>query len=180
MFKNDDKACPERHGGSNTTSLYMDSSRNSPGGRGGMWRNDTTIRFSCYSPSTPVKRCTCSQYKVYHTVYQNTSVPKQVEYLSGHYRKVENSEDTYGILAPLYKEETRNLFLFSYHPEGRVWQISQKMTTTPIRGVFSSPACPDSETITWELYNKTTKRGKQQFIKDPNIQVKCLDLGWEA
>ena len=61
-----------------------------------------------------------------------------------------------------------------------MWQISQKMTTTPIRGVFSSPACPDSETITWELYNKTTKRGKQQFIKDPNIQVKCMDLGWEA
>ena len=157
----------------------MDSSKSSPGGRGGMWKNDTTIKFSCYSPSTPVKRCTCSQYKVYHTVYHNTSVPKQVEYLSGLYTKVDNSEDTMGLLAPLYKEEKRSLYLFSHHPEGKVWQISGKLSTTPIRGVFSSPACPHSENIAWELYNKT-RRGKQQFIKDQHIQVKCMDLVWGA
>ena len=139
-----------------------------------MWKNDTTIKISCYSPSTPVKRCTCSQYKVYH----NISVPKQVEYLSGLYRKVESSEDTMGLLAPLYKEERRSLFLFSHHPEGKVWQISGKLSTTPIRGVFSSPACPDSENITWELYNKT-RRGKQQCIKDQHIQVKWIwGEGW--
>ena len=74
VFKNNEKNCPERHGGSNATSLYMDSSNSSPGGRGGMWKNDTTIKFSCYSPSTPVKRCTCSQYK---ELYNKTRREKQ-------------------------------------------------------------------------------------------------------
>ena len=115
----------------------MDSSKSSPVGRGGMWKNDTTIKFSCYSLSTPVKRFTCSQYKVYHTVYHNTSVPKQVEYLSGLYTKVVNTEDTMGLLAPHYKEEKRSLFLFSHRLEGKVWQIFGKLNTTPIRGVLT-------------------------------------------
>ena len=43
VFQNDDKSCPERHGGDNQTSLYIDSSEPSPGG-GGMWKPDNTIR----------------------------------------------------------------------------------------------------------------------------------------
>ena len=43
VFQNDDKSCPERHGGANQTSLYIDSSEPSPGG-GGMWKPDNTIR----------------------------------------------------------------------------------------------------------------------------------------
>lgn len=43
VFQNDDKSCPERHGGTNQTSLYIDSSEPSPGG-GGMWKPDNTIR----------------------------------------------------------------------------------------------------------------------------------------
>ena len=43
VFQNADKSCPERHGGSNMTALYIDSSQPSPGG-GGMWKNDSSIR----------------------------------------------------------------------------------------------------------------------------------------
>ena len=50
-----------------------------------------------------VQECSCSKYKVYHTVYQNASVPKAVEYLSGTFVKVEDKKDTYGLLAPLYR-----------------------------------------------------------------------------
>ena len=103
MFQNSDKVCPERHGGKNNTKLYIDSSEPVPGG-GGMWKNDTTIKFECYKKEmTPYQECSCSKYKVYHTVYQNGTVPKAVEYLSGTFVKVEDKKDTYGLLAPLYR-----------------------------------------------------------------------------
>jgi len=174
VFQNKDKKCPERHGGENTTSLYIDSSEPTPGG-GGMWKNDTSIKFQCYKKNyTPVQKCSCTKYKVYHTVYHNDTVPKQVEYLSGVFVKEENLDNTFGLLAPLYVDNEKDLMLFSHHPEGRVWQISQKLTTTPLRGVFSGPACPDSEQITWEWYNITTPLGQQLYVKDPHVHVKCI------
>ena len=103
VFQNTDKVCPERHGGQNNTKLYIDSSEPVPGG-GGMWKNDTTIKFECYKKEmTPVQDCTCTKYKVYHTVYQNGTVPKAVDYLSGTFVKVEDKKDTFGLLAPLYR-----------------------------------------------------------------------------
>ena len=50
MFQNEDKSCPERHGGANQTSLYIDSSEPSPGG-GGMWKPDNTIRNCHHIPT---------------------------------------------------------------------------------------------------------------------------------
>lgn len=168
VFQNDDKSCPERHGGSNQTSLYIDSSEPSPGG-GGMWKPDNTIRFQCYKENfTPVQKCSCSKYKV----YVNATVPTQVTYLSGTFTREERSDR--GLLAPLYLDRDKGLMLFSHHPEGRVWQVSQKLTTTPLRGVFSGPSCPDSEQITWEWYNVTTPQGQQLYVKDQHIHVKCV------
>jgi len=174
VFQNDDKSCPERHGGPNQTSLYIDSSEPSPGG-GGMWKPDKTIRFQCYKENySKVQRCSCTKYKVYHTVYVNDSVPAQVTYLSGTFKKEENTDHKYGLLAPLYVDKEKDLMLFSHHPEGLVWQVSQKLTTTPLRGVFSGPSCPDSEQITWEWYNITTAQGQQVYVEDPHIHVKCV------
>lgn len=174
VFQNEDKTCPERHGGENNTKLYIDSSEPVPGG-GGMWKNDTTINFQCFKPNfTPVQTCSCAKYKVYHTVYHNTSVPKPVEYLSGVFTRVNDPAHTHGLLAPLYRDGEKELFLFSHHPLGRVWQISQKLTTTPLRGVFSRAACPDSEDVVWEWYNMTTPLGQQLYVKDIHIKVKCV------
>merc|ERR1711997_928255 len=120
------------------TALYIDSSQPSPGG-GGMWKNDSSISFNCYKKNyTPVQACSCTKYKVYHTVYQNGTVPPQVKYLSGVFVKEENPENTFGLLAPLYIDREKNL------------------TTTPLRGIFSQPSCPDTDTIPWEWYNATT------------------------
>ena len=64
-------------------------------------------------------------FQVYHTVYQNNTVPKAVEYLSGVFVKVERKEDRHGLLAPLYRDLEKNLFLFSHHPQGLVWQVAR-------------------------------------------------------
>ena len=116
-----------------------------------------TNRFQCYKKNyVNVQKCSCTKYKVYHTVYVNDTVPAQVTYLSGTFTKEEREDHTHGLLAPLYVDRQKQLMLFSHHPEGLVWQVSQKLTTTPLRGVFSGPSCPDTEQITWEWYNVTT------------------------
>ena len=53
VFQNEDKSCPERHGGANQTSLYIDSSEPSPGG-GGMWKPDNTIRNCHHIPTLDI------------------------------------------------------------------------------------------------------------------------------
>jgi len=175
VFQNDDKSCPERHGGSNNTKLYIDSSKPVPLGDS-MWQNDTSIAFECFKPNyMQIAKCTCSSYKVYHTVYSNGTVPTQVEYFTGVYKKVTNPDDNFGLLAPLYINMEKNLYLFSHHLAGKVWQMSDKMTTTPMRGVFdATPACPDHQNITWEWYNTTTATGQQLYVPDQHIQVKCI------
>jgi len=174
VFRNDDKTCPERHGGTNNTKLYIDSSKPVPLGDS-MWQNDSTISFECFKPKQmTIAKCDCTEYKVYHTVYSNGTVPTQVEYFTGLYSKVKNPDDNFGLLAPLYINQEKELYLFSHHIAGKVWQISDKLTTTPMRGVFSdTPACPDKD-ITWEWYNRTTSTGQQIYVPDNHIKVKCI------
>ncbi|XP_023338588.1 uncharacterized protein LOC111709204 [Eurytemora carolleeae] len=182
VFQNDDKTCPERHGGDNITKLYIDSSKPVPLGDS-MWQNDTTISFQCYKPNfLKTTNCKCTEYKVYNTVYETgMEVPTQVDYFSGIYSKEENTDNTFGLLAPLYINKEKNLYLFSHHIAGKVWQMSDKMTTTPLRGIFSrTPACPDSEDISWEWYNLTTPTGQQLYVEDYHIKVKCISHGHGA
>jgi len=175
VFQNKDKSCPERHGGENNTKLYIDSSKPVPLGES-MWQNDSTIAFECFKPNyMKIASCDCDEYKVYSTVYKNGTVPNQVQYFAGNYRKEENKDNTYGLLAPLYVNQEKNLYLFSHHIGGKVWQMSDKLTTTPMRGVFqTTPSCPDSEDMTWEWYNVTTPTGQQIYVPDHHIKVKCV------
>ena len=66
---------------------------------------------------------------------------------------------------------------FGHHPQGKVWQVSSKLSTTPMRVVFDSDmSCPDSsDSVTWEWFNTTTPEGQQIYIKDEHIKVKCID-----
>ncbi len=59
---------------------------------------------------------------MYYLAYVNSSVPSAVEYLSGTFSRADGR--SYGLLAPLYRDEKKGLFLFSHHPRGRVWQVS--------------------------------------------------------
>jgi len=177
MYGNDDTQCPERNGGKNVSRLYIDSSEPSVGASG-TWTADPTLDFKCLEPNYEPVNCECRNYKVYHLTYQNgTSVPSPVEYLTGNFSKIDERE--YGLMAPLYRDPVKNLYLFSHHPQGRVWQVSTKLSTTPLRGVFSrNGSCPDSEQVTWEWFNTTTPEGQQLYVKDDHIVVKCLDGRW--
>jgi len=174
IFNNDDKACPERHGGKNASSMYIDSSEAVFPGET-MWRKDDTLKLQCYNPVfAKVTQCGCKTYAVTHSEYADGKVPRQVEYSTGLFSRVDKS-DSYGLLAPLYQNMEKKLYLFSHHPEGLVWQISQSLTTTPLRAVTRHMACPDSEGLEWEWYNTTTKLGQQLYVKDQNIQIRCAD-----
>ncbi len=174
VYGNDDTSCPELSGGKNVSRLYIDSSEPSPGGTG-KWTADETLAFQCMPANYQPVQCECRNYKVYHLVYSNGTVPSAVQYLTGNFTRVEDSR-TYGLLAPLYRDPVKDLYLFSHHPKGRVWQVSTKLSTTPLRGVFPHDnSCPDTETITWEWFNTTTPQGQQLYVKDRHIAIKCVD-----
>jgi len=175
VFGNDDTQCPDRAGGKNVSRLYIDSSEPSPGGTG-KWLPDKTLTFECKSPDYKVVSCECKTYKVYHLVYEDDSGPPDaVQYLTGIFKNV-NSEEQ-GLLAPLFYDKAKDLYLFSHHPQGKVWQISSKLSTTPMRVVFEKEmSCPgSSKDVVWEWFNTTTSEGQQIYVKDDHIKVKCID-----
>ena len=154
--------------------MYIDSSEAVFPGET-MWRKDDTLKLQCYNPVfAKVTQCGCKTYEVTHSEYADGKVPRQVEYHTGLFSRVDKS-DSYGLLAPLYQNMEKKLYLFSHHPEGLVWQISQSLTTTPLRAVTRDMACPDSEGLVWEWYNTTTKLGQQLYVQDQNIQIRCAD-----
>ena len=153
----------------------------------GKWTKDTMLSFKCMTEDYRPVACGCKKYKVYHTVYNEGKVPDAVGYLSGNFERIDEKE--MGLLAPLYYDKTKQLYLFSHHPKGLVWQVSTKLSTTPMRGVLkgvnndgdndaivdeNAESCPDNDFITWEWFNSTTTQGQQLYIKDEHIQVKCI------
>ena len=175
VFGNSDTQCPERHGGKNVSRLYIDSSEPSPGGTG-KWTEDSTISFDCMRSTYRPVSCSCNTYKVFHLVY-NQTVPDAVKYLMGIFTKIDGRER--GLLPPLYYDKSKDLYLFSRHPQGKVWQVSSKLSTTPMRASAppgSGKVCPDDSKLdTWEWFNTTTSEGQQLYVKDSNIHVKCID-----
>ena len=128
-------------------------------------------------------KCKCQTYKVFNLVNGNSTEHEAVSYLMGIYEKIDEKE--VGLLAPLYFEKHKNLYLFSHHPQGKVWQVSSKLSTTPLRVVMDSQkdksgkpkmSCPDSDdSVHWEWFNTTTPEGQQIYIQDDRIKVKCID-----
>jgi len=174
IFNNDDKSCPEKHGGRNSSSMYIDSSEPVFPGES-MWSKDDSLKLECYnSVFTETVDCGCNTYEVTHSEYEDGKIPRQVEFHSGLFTRV-TKQDSYGLLAPLYQNIEKQLYLFSHHPEGLVWQVSQKLTTTPVRAVTTTKSCPDNKDLEWEWYNITTKLGQQLYVKDKKVQVKCAD-----
>lgn len=178
IYGNDNTQCPDKSGGKNVSRLYIDSSEPSDGGTG-IWTQDDTLSFECYNPNYKTVSCKCQTYKVFNTLGHgddsNNTEHEAVSYLMGIYEKIDEKE--VGLLAPLYFEKHKNLYLFSHHPQGKVWQVSSKLSTTPLRVVFDNQmSCPDSsDTVHWEWFNTTTPEGQQIYIQDDRIKVKCID-----
>jgi len=189
IFGNDDKQCPERSGKGNLTQVYINSGEGGlDGGVGGLWKSDDTLALKCYRKGvTPVEWCNCKQYEIglkprrvpvgqpgQRGNHTRSPGEKYMEYLVGKYSRVP-AEDSYGLLAPLYLMEEKGLYLFSHHPEGLVWQVSHYLTTSPMRGVSTEPACPESKEISWQWFNVTRADGAQQYVDDSRIMVTCID-----
>ena len=120
LFNNADSSCPERHGGGNATKVYIDS---------GVplvktiWREDPSLAVSCYSPRyTPVVSCACPEYEVTH----GEAASDVVRYYSGKFRKLEAAA-SYGLLAPVYYDAVKQLYLFSHHPEADMRAMFDKV-----------------------------------------------------
>jgi len=174
IFNNEDKSCPERHGGTNATKMYIDSSESFLPGES-LWRKDDSLKLQCYKPAfVQVTECKCGTYQVSYSQYVEGEVPRQVKFHTGVFTRMEKSE-SFGLLAPIYQNIEKKLYLFSHHPEGLVWQISQTLTTTPLRAVTAGKSCPDTKGLAWEWYNTTTKLGQQLYVKDEHIQVRCTE-----
>ena len=175
VLGNDDTQCPENYGGRNVSKLYIDSSEPSPGGTG-KWTVDESLSFKCLTDSYRPVECKCDTYKVFHTVYEDGEAPSAVTYMMGEFDKID--QNAVGLMAPLYFNREKDLYLFSHHPKGLVWQVSTKLSTTPLRGISldkdSQTACPDTDQIRWEWFNTTTPQGQQLYIEDSHIQVKCI------
>ena len=117
--------------------------------------------------------------QVFNLEYEDGKVPEAVSYLAGEFELDIEQQNSKGLMAPLYFNKEKDLYLFSHHPKGLVWQVSTKLSMTPLRGIQNASekpkACPDSNTLTWEWFNSTTSQGQQIYVKDDHIQIKCLD-----
>lgn len=163
VFNNDDKSCPERHGGETSKKLYLDYSYS----KDKMWKEDDSIQISCYHPdSTQGADCKCKQYTVLYS--SNNSL---VEYHQGHYTLLD-TEDSYSLLSPVYYNTDKQLYLFSHHPAGMVWTLSASMSVSPIRGVGAAASCPDTPGLTWEWYTSTGDQGQQVYTRDQHKEIK--------
>ena len=166
---NEDKSCPERHGGEKSKKMYIDYS-----GPLTMWREDDSIQLTCYKQGqTPVTNCSCVKYQVLYSD-QEEKVPPLVKYHTGVFSYLQ-PEDAFGLLAPVYYNREKHLYLFSHHPEGLVWQISGSMSTTPLRAVAGVVSCPGSDGLVWEWYNTTIGQGQQLYVRDHHVQVTCVE-----
>ena len=116
-----------------------------------------------------VVNCSCPEYQV----STDDSASEIGQYYTGKFRRLSRDE-AYSILAPVYYDPVKQLYLFSHHPEGLVWQISQNFVTTPVRAVTQdSLTCPDSEKLSWEYYNGTKTDYQQVYVKEETMKIKC-------
>jgi len=171
LFNNDDSQCPERHGGTNHTKVYIDSSQPLLG-NSNIWREDSSLEVKCYDESsTSVAKCACTEYQVEYDS-SDSAAPEAVQYYTASFKKLE--PPPYDFLAPVYYDQVKELYLFSHHPAGLLWQISPSFVTTPVRAISKTgPQCPDSREVKWEWYNSTTELGQQIYVQDDHIKIVC-------
>ena len=179
MFNNDDSQCPERHGGTNHTKVYIDSSQpllDNPN----IWREDDSLKVECYSEtSTKVVHCPCNEYSVEYD--SDDPVPEAVEYYSGSFKKLDRSE-SFDLLAPLYYDSVKQLYLFSHHPKGKVWFLGSSTDSWSMRinklASGEDHDCPLKwkEEEAWEyLQSKSKNDEKEVWLRDTNVEIECLD-----
>ena len=83
------------------------------------------------------------------------------------------------VLAPFFVNREKDLYLFSHHFKGMVWEISSSVRgLPPLRGHnFTADAnkdCPDAD-LKWEIYNSTSTESQHVYIEDNHVKVECTE-----
>ena len=112
---------------------------------------------------------------------KNVTLPEAVTYLLGEFEQ--NDGKSQGLMAPLYFNKEKDLYLYSHHPKGMVWDVApvdnKFLSLGSLRGIKygKAEACPHTEGVRWEWYHNTTTNGQHIYLYDESnkIQVKCLD-----
>ena len=94
--------------------------------------------------------------------------------LIGKYEK--NNAEDYGLLAPVYYDKTLDQYLYSFHPQGKVWIIGSKIGTDKARwNIAQDKSCPDSPTDHLYVWSHNTDQGQNIYNKTDRVLVECID-----
>ena len=84
----------------------------------------------------------------------------------------------------LFKEKSKEMYLFSILNIGVVWSIGWGLTLDdpPAARIdlgYDSPnVCPDqNQGSLWELFHQNTGQGQEIWLQNDKIKVKCVDEG---
>ena len=120
-----------------------------------------------------------------YVLQDNTGNATQVD-LSGAYERLEEPKrQSLGLLAPVYFNSAKSLYLYSHHYNGMVWEISSDILVTSntsdhlmgvdYPGSRLSHACPNNPTIIWQWIHEGAGTNPNTYNIDPKVHVKCLE-----
>ena len=154
---------------------------------GNVWTSEN-VNFECQQGSqiSNYQTCACQKYKVDRILESRAKCTgTSLELILGTYEKVvaETSENDFS--GAIYKEPSKNIYLVSIHPKGRVWSIGKGKDIdddTYARidfETYDENQCPHSSmhnnTFHWEFLKSTTEQGHGIWETDPNFEVKCIE-----
>ena len=152
---------------------------------GSNWMDHQTVNMHCMDNQFDDRKCSCTKYQVYHEyVIAIEDVPFAVEKIIGIYEKIlPSSEEHMGDDSVLlFKEKSKEMYLFSILNIGVVWSIGWGLTLDdpPAAridlGYDSQNVCPDqNQGSSWELFDQNTGQGQEIWLPNDKIKVKCVD-----
>ena len=152
---------------------------------GSNWIDYQTLNMHCMDNQFDNRKCSCTKYQVYHE-YETAveDVPFAVDKIIGIYEKIlPSSEEHMGDDSVLlFKEKSKEMYLFSILNIGVVWSIGWGLTLDdpPAARIdlgYDSPnVCPDqNQGSLWELFHQNTGQGQEIWLQNDKIKVKCVD-----
>ena len=139
--------------------------------------DSTHVFFECGESilQTSHQTCSCKKYRVYHSYYFEEQVPTEVVEILGVYEKFESTDSNFGAIS--FKQHSKDMYLFSVHPKGRVWSIGYGLTITDTEASridfesYSENLCPhygSHNGLHWEIF-------RQEIWETSNITVACIE-----
>ena len=148
---------------------------------GSNWIDYQSVNMHCMDNQFDNRKCSCTKYQVYHEYTAVEVVPFAVEKIIGTYEKIlPSSEEHMGDDSVLlFKEKSKEMYLFSILNIGVVWSIGWGLTLDDNQAAridlgYDSPnVCPDQiQGSIWELFDQNTGHGQEIWQPNDKIKVK--------